>query len=122
MRKSVYGIWGKTDNIDNPEDFKPEGKGNGRWEFINNYDGNLKSNWNNKSPKLFDLKWDEKNLLIEFSCDGEKIYTFNLNNPKNKEIGNFVYIKSVNQIKYYLKINKSDLVDFKVIFSKCTCN
>ena len=118
MTKSVSAIWGKIDNIDNPDDFKPEG---GDWIF-ENYNGNPKSKWNNKYPKIFDFEWDDKGLLTKFSCDGDKTYTFYLLNTKNKEIEDFVYIKSVTSRKYYLKIHKDELVNIKQMFSKFWCN
>ena len=93
----------------------------GDWIFENN-NRNPKSKWNNKYPELFDFEWDDNGLLNKFSCDGDKTYTFDLYNTENKKIEDFVYIKSVTSRKYYLKISKSDLVDFKQMFSKFWCN
>ena len=94
---------------------------NQNWIF-ENYNGNPKSKWNNKYPKLFDFEWDDKGLLTKFICDGDKTYTFYLLNTKNKEIEDFVYIKSVTSRKYYLKIHKDELVNIKQMFSKFWCN
>jgi hypothetical protein len=83
-------------------------------------DCNPISRWNGTDYPL-DLEFNVDGLLTEFSCFGDRKYEFNLDSDKNIQIGDYIYIKDLCGIIYYLKISKSTLKNLKQLLCARTC-